>query len=175
MDSVFPRYKLMRNTFPAAAYLSLSYRKIKRMVYWTSVYPCPDQPVVNIFLPSLCFLCPSISTFLLSHLKVSCRASLVAQWLGVLLPMQGTWVRALVQEDPTCRGATGPVCHSCWACALEPVCHNGWNPRAWSACSTTGEGTAVRSLRAAAGSGPRSPRLGKAHTQQQGPNTAKTK
>ena len=27
------------------------------------------------------------------------RASLVAQWLGIRLPMQGTWVRALVQED----------------------------------------------------------------------------
>ena len=37
------------------------------------------------------------------------RASLVAQWLGICLPMQGTWVRALVWEDPTCRGATGPV------------------------------------------------------------------
>ena len=28
------------------------------------------------------------------------------------LPMQGTWVRALVWEDPTCRGATGPVSHN---------------------------------------------------------------
>ena len=25
--------------------------------------------------------------------------SLVAQWLRIRLPMQGTWVRALVQED----------------------------------------------------------------------------
>ena len=39
-------------------------------------------------------------------------ASLVAQWLGVCLPMQGTRVRALVWEDPTCRGATGPVTHN---------------------------------------------------------------
>ena len=37
------------------------------------------------------------------------RASLVAQWLGILLPMQGTWVRALVWEDPTCHGATKPM------------------------------------------------------------------
>ena len=35
--------------------------------------------------------------------------SLVAQWLRIHLPMQGTRVRALVQEDPTCRGATNPV------------------------------------------------------------------
>ena len=38
-------------------------------------------------------------------------ASLVAQWLRVCLPVQGTRVRALVWEDPTCRGATGPVSH----------------------------------------------------------------
>ena len=31
--------------------------------------------------------------------------------LRVLLPTQGTWVRSLVQEDPTCHGATGPVGH----------------------------------------------------------------
>ena len=40
------------------------------------------------------------------------RASLVAQWLRIHLPMQGTRVRALVREDPTCRGATKPVCHN---------------------------------------------------------------
>ena len=32
-------------------------------------------------------------------------ASLVVQWLRICLPMQGTQVRALVWEDPTCRGA----------------------------------------------------------------------
>ena len=52
--------------------------------------------------------------------------SLVAQWLRIHLPMQGTQVWALVQEDPTCRGATKPVHHNCWACALEPVSHNYW-------------------------------------------------
>ena len=38
--------------------------------------------------------------------------SLVAQWLGVRLPMQGTRVRALVREDPACRGAAKPVRHN---------------------------------------------------------------
>ena len=38
--------------------------------------------------------------------------SLVAQWLRIRLPMQGTRVRALVREDPTCRGATKPVRHN---------------------------------------------------------------
>ena len=54
----------------------------------------------------------------LSHSKVSSLirydtgASLVAQWLGVCLPVRGTRVRALVWEDPTCRGAAGPVGHN---------------------------------------------------------------
>ena len=53
--------------------------------------------------------------------------SLVAQWLlRIRLPVQRTWVRALVREDPTCCGATKPVCHNYWACALEPASHNYW-------------------------------------------------
>ena len=40
------------------------------------------------------------------------RTSLVAQWLRICLPMQGTRVPALVQEDPTCRRATRPVSHN---------------------------------------------------------------
>ena len=40
------------------------------------------------------------------------RASLVVQWLRICLLMQGTRVRALVWEDPTCRGATRPVSHN---------------------------------------------------------------
>ena len=39
-------------------------------------------------------------------------ASLVVQWLRICLPMQRTRVRALVREDPTCHGATKPVCHN---------------------------------------------------------------
>ena len=58
--------------------------------------------------------------------KDICGASLVAQWLRIRLPMQGTRVRVLVQEDPTCHGATKPVRHNYWACALEPVSHNYW-------------------------------------------------
>ena len=38
--------------------------------------------------------------------------SLVAQWLRICLPMQGTWVQSLVWEDPTCLGATKAMCHT---------------------------------------------------------------
>ena len=47
-------------------------------------------------------------------------------WLRIRLPTQGPWVRSLVGEDPTCRGATKPVHHNYWACALEPASHSYW-------------------------------------------------
>ena len=50
----------------------------------------------------------------------------MAQWLRIHLPMQGTWVRTLVQEDLTCYGATKPMCHNYWAFALGPTSHNYW-------------------------------------------------
>ena len=34
--------------------------------------------------------------------------------------MSETWIRSLIWEDPTCHGATKPVCDNYWACALEP-------------------------------------------------------
>ena len=40
--------------------------------------------------------------------------------LRLHLPMQGTQIWSLVSEDPTCCGATKPVHHNYWACALEP-------------------------------------------------------
>ena len=38
--------------------------------------------------------------------------SLVAQWLRIRLPIQWTWVRVLVLEDPTCHEATMPLHHN---------------------------------------------------------------
>ena len=54
------------------------------------------------------------------------RASLVAQWSRIHLPMQGTRVPALLREDPTCCRATKPMHHNYWTCALEPASHNYW-------------------------------------------------
>ena len=62
---------------------------------------------------------------------------MVAQWLRVRLPMQGTRVHAPVQEDPTCRGVAVPVSHGRWACASG------------ACCSATGEATTVRGPRTA--------------------------
>ena len=60
-------------------------------------------------------------------------ASLVVQWLGVRLPMWGTRVRALVWEDPTCRGATRPVRHNYWACASGACAPQQERPWRWEA------------------------------------------
>ena len=55
------------------------------------------------------------------------RASLMAQWERVCLSMLVTPVQFLLREDPTCFGATKPLCHSCWTCALEPRSQNHWD------------------------------------------------
>ena len=81
--------------------------------------------------------------------------SLVAQWLGICLLMQGTRVRALVWEDPTCHGATRPMSHNYW-----------------SLCSATREATIVRGPRTAMKSGPHLPQLEKALAQKRRPNIA---
>ena len=51
-------------------------------------------------------------THIYEILKSGTGTSLVAQWLRVHLPMQGTRVLALVQEDPTCCRVTKPVQHN---------------------------------------------------------------
>ncbi|KAJ8795982.1 hypothetical protein J1605_002744 [Eschrichtius robustus] len=48
-----------------------------------------------------------------SNKNLDTETSLVAQWLRICLPMQGTRVRALVREDPTCHRAAKPVHHNC--------------------------------------------------------------
>ena len=60
------------------------------------------------------------------HIKTWAWTSLVAQWLRIRLPMQGTWVQALVREDPTCRGVNKLVHHNYWACALQPASCYYW-------------------------------------------------
>ena len=114
--------------------------------------------------------------------RIMYRASPVAQWLRIRLPMQGTRVQALVWEDPTCHVATKPMHRNYWACALEPTCHNYWavchkywSPRTQSPCSTIREATEMRRLCAATKSSPRSLQPEKARAQQQRPNAAKIK
>ena len=87
----------------------------------------------------------------------------MTQWLRVCLPMQGTRVRTLVWEDPTCRRATGP---------REPQL---LSLRVWSLCSATREAATGKGPRTAMKSGPHLPQLEKALAQKRRPNTAKNK
>ena len=87
-----------------------------------------------IYSPSRILSSPANASFPPTFKHTHFRTSPVAQWLRTCLPMQGTRVRALVREDSTCRGATKPVRHSYWACALEPtatttepMCRNYWS------------------------------------------------
>ena len=88
------------------------------------------------------------------------RDSLVVQWLGICLPMQGTRVCTLVWEDPTCRRAT-------WA--REPQL---LSLRVWSLCSATREATIVRGPHTTMKSGPRLLQLEKALAQKRRPSIA---
>ena len=91
------------------------------------------------FSGCLCVYCFDLWVVKESHLKTLCfkrkttGASLVAQCLGVCLLMQGTWVRALVWEDPTCCGATKPMCHNYWARAPRAHGPQQERPRQWEA------------------------------------------
>ena len=104
-----------------------------------------------------------LGEWVLHDLKRIQGASLMAQWLRIRLPMQGTRVQALIREDPTCRRATKPVRHNYRACALEPASHNYWahvpqllKPPHLEPVLPTREATAMRSLRTTTKSSPRS-------------------
>ena len=43
------------------------------------------------------------------YVSLEIKTELWAQWLRICLAMQGTWVQSLVQEDPTCLGASKPA------------------------------------------------------------------
>ena len=87
--------------------------------------------------------------------KVHCWMSLVEEWIRIHLPMQETWVRSLVQEDPTYHEATKPMCHNYWAHALQQE-----KPQQGEACTPQQ-------------SSPCSLQLEKAHTQQWRPSAAR--
>jgi len=58
-------------------------------------------------------------------------ASLVVHWLRMYLPMQGTQVRSLVWEDPTCLRGTKPVLHNRRSYHNEKPVHWNEEPHSW--------------------------------------------
>ena len=92
--------------------------------------------------------------------------------------MQGTRVWALVREGPTCRGATKPVRHNYWACALEPHESQLLSLRATAteACAPRACAPQEKPPQWEAQAPQQSrPQLEKARAQQRRPNTAKNK
>ena len=68
----------------------------------------PDKGLVSIKIKNSCNSATKTTQF-----KNGQRGtSLVAQWLRIHLPIQGTRVQALVREDPTYHGATKPMHHN---------------------------------------------------------------
>ena len=88
----------------------------------------------------------------------------MVQWIRIHLPVQGTWVRPLVQDYPTCHRATEPVHHRYQAQVLQPP-----SPRTQSVCSPTREATAVRSPSARMNSSLNSLQLDKAQQSNEDP------
>ena len=94
--------------------------------------------------------------------------SLMVQWVNIYLPMQRPQVQSLVQEDPTCHGATKPVHHSPCAAATEAcmprhMLHSKKKP-------LQGEARALQLERR-----PCSLQLDKTHVQQRRPSVTRNK
>ena len=83
------------------------------------------------------------------HFKNTDRSSLVGEWIRSRLPMQGTWVRPLAQEDSTGCGAATPRLHNYWArvlwllkpTCLQPVLRNKRTTAARSRCAAVKSST----------------------------------
>ena len=115
-DSLFVTSQLYHRTFPLSGNIDPHHDFTQRCGY--SILYLPGSLLMGNYI-AFNFCCD----------KKHCWASLVVRWLRIRLPMQGTQVRALVREDPTCCGATKPVRHNYWACAVETASHNYWSPR----------------------------------------------
>ena len=64
-----------------------------------------SAPLINLCNAYTCFKTQNMQKCILQ------RASLMVQRMRIHLPMQGTWIRSLVRENSTRRGAAKPVCH----------------------------------------------------------------
>ena len=109
-------------------------------IYWPSQnYYFKNRKFVTLFLDY--FLTEgkiSLKRTVFYSIKNRTGTFLVGEWLGICLPMQGTCVRSLVREDPTCCGVSKPmhpnygnpdtlgsVSHSFWALMRQlrkPMC-----------------------------------------------------
>ena len=100
---------------------SLSFKMPRGGLPWWSWRVRLGLPMQGVWVPSKDPTC--LEARKPKYLKKRIRASLVAQRLRIRLPIQETGLLSLIQEDPTCRGATKPMPHNYWAGAPEPGSH----------------------------------------------------
>ena len=92
-------------------------------IYLATFFPPPPK-LVKASLPVLLVILTSFSYVPIANhpIEVGIGTSLVGRWLEICLPMQGTWVWSLVQEDSASYWAAKALCHNYWSLsALEPV------------------------------------------------------
>ena len=63
------------------------------------------------------------NSFIVDIKNVLDLSKIYSLWNRICLPMMGTWIPSLVQEDSTCLGAAKPMSHNYWAWASEPMSH----------------------------------------------------
>ena len=101
---------------PVHSFLSYPFSLFQRQpISWILHSSCASLTAflcMYLLLNKYCLIVPHVELSINELYKNSMGVSLVAQWLRICLPMQGTQVRALVWEDPTCRGVAGPVSHN---------------------------------------------------------------
>ena len=133
-DLPYPGIKPMSLTSPA-----LADRFFTTSATW-------EAPTLKYQTEAIQFLRFQVSVFKYLYVfKIKHKGtSLVAQWLRVHLPMQGTWIWSLVQEDSTCHGPTKSMGHNYWACTLEPLSHDCWSLYALEASAVRNSYTATR-------------------------------
>ena len=132
MLSPFSRVRLFATPWTVARQAALSLG-FSRQEYWSGLPfpPSGDLPDPGIKSGSPALQPDSLlseppekpKTLPLDLNKSDIWPSLLVQWLRILLPMQGTWVRSLIWEDPTCLGATTttePALQSLRATAISP-------------------------------------------------------
>ena len=121
------------SSYPGIKPMSLTSPALADMFFTTSA--TWETPTLRYQTEAIQFLRPQVSrTGVFKYLyvfKIKHKGtSLVAQWLRVHLPVQGTWIWSLVQEDSTRHGPTKSMGHNYRACTLEPLSRNYWSPYA---------------------------------------------
>ena len=117
MLSCFSCVQFFVTPWTVACQASLS-MQFSRQDYWSGLpFPCqgPWNTYAHQYFGIMVLIRPTARS---CNLKCF-RTSLVVGWIRNCLPMEGTWVRFLVQEDPTFHESTKLVSYNYSVCVLQ--------------------------------------------------------